>query len=183
MFAFLIEDDKDVAKRHDLKKLRIPKINATQLDSDEAALFALFQYMIANPDWAATSGPDPKECCHNVKLIGPEPTTPDDTLYALAYDFDSSGLVDAKYAVPAEGLGIRRVTQRVYRGYCAHNASLEKARQKMLENEQAIYGLVKEESRLEPGKQNKALRFLGRFFDTLKDDKAFKKEIVDKCRG
>ena len=44
-------------------------------------------------------------------------------------------------------------------------------------------GLVKEESRLEPGKQNKALRFLGRFFDTLKDDKAFKKEIVDKCRG
>jgi len=183
VFAFLIEDDKDVAKRHDLKKLRIPKINATQLDSDEAALFALFQYMIANPDWAATSGPDPKECCHNVKLIGPEPTTPDDTLYALAYDFDSSGLVDAKYAVPAEGLGIRRVTQRVYRGYCAHNASLEKARQKMLENEQAIYGLVKEESRLEPGKQNKALRFLGRFFDTLKDDKAFKKEIVDKCRG
>ena len=133
--------------------------------------------MIANPDWAATAGPDPKECCHNVKLIGPEPTTPDDTLYALAYDFDSSGLVDAKYAVPAEGLGIRSVTQRVYRGYCAHNESLEKARQKMLKNEQAIYGLVKEESRLEPGKQDKALRFLGAFFDILRNDKAFEKGI------
>jgi len=183
VFAFLIEDDKDVANRHDLKKLHISRVSPAQLDSDEGALLALFQYMIANVDWAATSGPEPGECCHNVKLIGPEPTRPDDTVYAIPYDFDSSGLVDSEYAAPPDGLPIREVTQRLYRGYCTHNPSLEKAREEMLANEQAIYGLVKTESRLEPGQQHKALNFLGGFFEIMKDDDLFREQVIKKCRG
>jgi len=182
VFAFLIEEDKDVANRHDLKNLHIPKISPDQLDSEEAALFALFQFLIGNVDWAATMGPDPEECCHNSKLIGPEPTRPEDTLYAIPYDFDSSGLVDAEYAVPPQGLPIRSVTQRLYRGYCAHNASLESARQRILAEEQPIYQLFSEEGRLEPGKRNKALSFLEAGFRLLGDEKRFRTEIVEKCR-
>jgi len=183
VFAFLIEDDKDVANRHDLDKLNVARIKPEQLDTYESALLALFQYMISNVDWAALSGPDPAECCHNVKLIGPEPTKPDDTLYAIPYDFDSSGLVNSEYASPPEGLGVRSVTQRLYRGYCAHNASLEDARQKMLDTEQDIYALVNAESRLEPKRQKKAVDYLEGFFKVIKDDKAFQKRIVEKCRG
>lgn len=181
-FAFLIEEDKDVANRHDLKNLHIPKISANQLDSEEAALFALFQFLIGNVDWAATVGPDPEECCHNTRLIGPEPTTPNDTLYAIPYDFDSSGLVDAEYAVPPDGVPIRSVTQRLYRGYCAHNDSLENARQQILANEQAIYRLFTEESRLESQKRDKALRYLEKAFAIFKDDTRFQTEITERCR-
>ncbi|MEE4217828.1 MAG: hypothetical protein V2I48_09475 [Xanthomonadales bacterium] len=183
VFAFLIEDDKDVANRHDLDKLNVPRIKPQQLDSYEAALLALFQYMISNVDWAALSGPDPSGCCHNVKLIGPEPTKPEDTLYAIPYDFDSSGLVNSEYASPPQNLPVRSVTQRLYRGYCAHNPSLEGARQKMLATEQEIYALVNAESRLEPGRQKKAVKYLEGFFKIIKDDKAFQKRIVEKCRG
>lgn len=183
VFAFLIEDDKDVANRHDLDKLNIPKIKPQQLDSYESALLALFQYMISNVDWAALSGPDPSGCCHNVKLIGPEPTKPEDTLYAIPYDFDSSGLVNSEYASPPQNLPVRSVTQRLYRGYCAHNPSLEDARQKMLATEQEIYALVNAESRLEPSRQKKAVDYLEGFFKIIKDDKAFQKRIVEKCRG
>ena len=182
VFAFLIEEDKDVANRHDLKHLHIPKISPQQLDSEVAALYALFQFLISNIDWAATMGPDPEECCHNTKLIGPEPTTPEDTLYAIPYDFDSSGLVDSEYAFPPEGVPIRSVTQRLYRGYCAHNPSLENARQRMLANEQAIYKLFREEERLDPNRRNKALRFLEEGFSIFRDDKAFRTEIMDECR-
>jgi len=182
VFAFLIEEDKDVANRHDLKNLHIPKINPNQLDTEEAALYGLFQFLIANVDWAATMGPDPKECCHNTKLIGPEPTAPGDTLYAIPYDFDSSGLVDAEYAVPPAGLPIRSVTQRLYRGYCAHNPSLENARQRMLQNEQAIYRLFRDEGRLDPGKRSKALNFLEQAFLVFKDDRKFRAEIIEQCR-
>jgi hypothetical protein len=182
VFAFLIEEDKDVANRHDLKNLHIPKIGPKQLDSEEAALYALFQFLISNIDWAATMGPDPEECCHNTKLIGPEPTTPEDTLYAIPYDFDSSGLVDSDYAAPPEGVPIRSVTQRLYRGYCAHNQSLENARQRMLENEQAIYALFRDEERLDAGKRSKALRFLEEGFMVFKDDNEFRTEIVERCR-
>lgn len=183
VFAFLIEDDKDVANRFDLHKLNVGRVSVKQLDSDQAALLALFQYMISNVDWAATRGPDPDECCHNVKLIGPEPTQPDDIVYAIPYDFDSSGLVNSPYAHPPEGLGVNSVTQRLYRGYCAHNASLEGARQKLLDNETAIYGLVETEDRLEAKKQQKALEYLADFFAVMRDDKAFQKKIVDMCRG
>lgn len=182
VFAFLIEEDKDVANRHDLKNLHIPRIAPGQLHSEEAALFALFQFLIGNVDWAATMGPDPDECCHNAKLIGPEPTRPEDTLYAIPYDFDSSGLVDAEYAVPPEGLPIRSVTQRLYRGYCAHNASLQAARQRMLANEQAIYRLFNEETRLDAGKRSKALGYLEEAFLVFKDDRKFGAEITEQCR-
>jgi hypothetical protein len=183
VFAFLIEDDKDVANRHDMHKLHIPKIRPSQLDSYETALLALFQYMIGNVDWAATSGPDPEECCHNVKLIGPEPTRPEDTLYAIPYDFDSSGLVNSEYAAPPAGLSIRLVTQRLYRGYCASNPSLEEARKKMLANEQAIYDLVQSEDRLDHSNESEALEFLQGYFETIKDDKEFHEKIIGECRG
>jgi hypothetical protein len=183
VFAFLIEDDKDVAKRHDLDKLRIPKISPSKLDTDEAALFGLFQYLIGNVDWAATSGPDPQECCHNTKLIGPEPTRPEDVLYAIPYDFDSSGLVNAKYAVPPAGLPIRKVTQRLYRGYCAHNPGLENARRKMIDNKQAIYDLIRNEDRLNSSSRNRAIGYIDGFYETIEDERDFQEKIVKECRG
>lgn len=183
VFAFLIEDDKDVANRFDLNKLNVPRIKVSQLDAGETALLGLYQYMISNVDWAATMGPQPDECCHNIKLIGPEPTRPEDTVYAIPYDFDSSGLVDAKYASPNQSLPITRVTQRLYRGYCISNPELENTRQKMLAKEQAIYDLVNAESRLTSRSQKKAVRFLEGFFDILKNDKKFNREIVSECRG
>ena len=107
---------------------------------------------------------------------------PEDILFAIPYDFDSSGLVDADYAVPPDGLPIRSVTQRLYRGYCAHNASLESARQRILENEQAFYRLFRKEARLEPGTRRHALSFLDSGFAILKDENKFRTEIREQCR-
>lgn len=182
-FAFLIEDDSDVAKRNDLKKVRVPKIYPSGLDPQQSALMSLFQYMIGNVDWAALMGPDPNECCHNVKLIGPEPLEEGDLVIPLPYDFDSSGLVNAKYAAPNEGLPIRSVTDRLYRGYCAHNEGLEAARQNILGQEAAIRMLVDDESRLGDRTKRTASKYLDKFFETARDDGRFNKKVVDKCRG
>jgi hypothetical protein len=181
-FAFLIEDDSDVADRFDLKKLRIPKLGLSQMDPKTASEFSLFQYMIGNVDWAALRGPDPEECCHNVKLIGPKPFKAGDIAYPLPYDFDSSGLVDAEYAAPPQGLPIKYVTQRLYRGYCAYNETLEPARLLFLEREQAIYDLVKSETRLDAKAQKRTIRYLDKFFDVMRDERDFEDEITEQCR-
>lgn len=181
-FAFLIEDDGDVAKRNDLKKLKIPKVSASRLEPEVASQFALFQLMIGNVDWAATAGPDPTECCHNVKLIAPRPLEQDDYIIPLAYDFDSAGLVDAPYAAPPNGLPINSVTQRLYRGYCVHNASLPAARQHVLKREPALRALIAAEDRLNSGSKKKADRYLDGFFDILKDPEDFEKYVTEKCR-
>jgi hypothetical protein len=181
-FAFLIEDDSDVADRFNLKKLRIPRVRLSQLDSNTTSEFALFEYMIGNVDWAALRGPDPEACCHNVKLIGPEPLAADAVIYPVPYDFDSSGLVDARYAAPPEGLPIRDVKQRLYRGYCVHNDTMEAARQHFLRQEQAIYDLVASESRLDARSRKDAQNYLGRFFSTIRDDAEFRHEVTGRCR-
>jgi hypothetical protein len=178
-FAFLIEDDSDVAKRNELEKLDILEIDPDQLEPVEASRFALFQYMIANVDWSSLSGPDPKKCCHNAKLIGLDPN---ENVYAVPYDFDSSGLVDAHYAAPNEVLPINSVTQRLYRGFCEHNSTLEGAKQEFLDNEQAIYDLVSSESRLSTRSLKNVNKFLAKFFGVLRDQKKWNKLIIGKCR-
>ena len=182
-FAFLIEDDSDVAKRNHLKKIRVPKVKPRQLDPQMSSLMSLYQYMIGNVDWAALRGPDPNECCHNMKLIGPEPLGDDDFVIAVPYDFDSAGLIDAPYAMPPDKLPIKRVTQRLYRGLCRHNGTLEAARQEILAKEAAILGLISGDERLNASTKRKAGRFLEYFFEIARDPGDFDKYVVSECRG
>ena len=178
-FAFLIEDDSDVAKRNDMKKLDASKVSPRQLEPVEASRFALFQYMIANVDFAATVGPDAGKCCHNARLIGLSEVS---DIYSIPYDFDSSGMVDAHYAAPHESLPIRNVTTRLFRGYCIHNSTLDTARQEFLAQEQAIYALVRNESRLSERSAKSVLSYLQRFFDTLRNPAEFQENVIQKCR-
>jgi len=69
--------------------------------------------MIGNTDWSLIRAPGEDVCCHNVHLI-----EKNGGLYPIPYDFDFSGLVNASYAKPSSIVGTKRVTQRVYRGYC-----------------------------------------------------------------
>ncbi|MBT8040286.1 MAG: hypothetical protein KJO70_05760 [Gammaproteobacteria bacterium] len=181
-FAFLIEDDSDVGKRNDLRKLEIPRVRTSQLEKPTSSEFALFQYMIGNTDWSALAGPDPKECCHNVKLVAPRPFEEGDMIWPVAYDFDASGIVDAPYAAPPEGLGINSVTQRLYRGYCAHSETLPAARQKFLDKKADILAVFDSDERLNARSKKRALRFIERFYDILEDDGDFERRVVMKCR-
>ena len=70
-FGFLIEDVDDMAARNGQKELEIPKISRHRLDPAETSNYMLFQYLVGNLDWSATTGPDPMECCHNSKLMIP----------------------------------------------------------------------------------------------------------------
>jgi len=182
-FAFLIEDDSDVAKRNDLKKVKTPKVSPRKLDPEVDSLMSLFQFMIANVDWAATVGHDPEECCHNIKPIGPEPLGEDDFIIPVPYDFDSAGLINAPYAAPPDGLPIKKVTQRLYRGLCMHNSTLDDARQKIIGQEAAIMALIENDERLDSSTKSKATGFLEDFFEIAKDPKDFDKYVVGKCRG
>lgn len=181
-FAFVIEDDSDVAKRNGLKKLEVPKIFPHWQESAPTSDFALFQYMISNLDWSALRGPEGEDCCHNVKLIAPRPFEPGDKAIPVPYDFDSSGIVNTPYAAPPEGLGVNSVTQRLYRGFCSHNDTMEASRQKYLSLENDIMAVLDSDARLTDRSKKKAVGFLERFYDILKDDKDFDRQIIQKCR-
>ncbi len=178
-FAFLIEDDGVLAKRYGPQRSPLAEVSPTRLDAMESSRFALFQYLIGNTDWEVLSGPSGKQCCHNSVLIGRDAAS---GIYPVPYDFDSSGLVNADYAVPSPRIGIGSVTQRVYRGFCVHNAALEPARQEYLEKEQQIRDIFRNESRINPKNRKIALRYLDGFFDVLRNPDEFSGKVIAKCR-
>jgi len=179
-FAFVIEDDKAVARRHGLEKLKIKKTTPARLDPVEASRLALFQMMVGNVDWSPIIGPD-DGCCHNVKLIGLDPET--DPIIAIPYDFDATGLVDAPYAEPNAFLPVKSVRDRLYRGYCAHNATLGQARSELISLRTEILALFDNESRLNKRSRKKALKYIESFYELLNSDSEFEEDVVSQCRG
>jgi hypothetical protein len=179
-FGFLIEDPDDVAKRNDAEKLSINDIQPSRLDPMETSRFMLFQYLIANLDWSALGGPK-GACCHNARLIGTSPEA--DMLVAIPYDLDSSGLVNAHYAAPPDGLKVRSVTQRLYRGFCAHNDSVEPALEEFRALRPEFTALLEGEPRMDKGNRKRSIKFIERFYDDLETPKDVQRKLIDNCRG
>lgn len=180
-FSFLIEDIDDVAKRNKLKKLTLPEISPVNLHSVETSYFSLFQYMVGNLDWAATGGPNKERCCHNARLIGTGET--ENPKYVIPYDFDSTGLVNAHYAAPPDKLKVRNIRQRLYRGFCVHDHTLPLAVERYRQKKSEIMAVFEENTHMSNANRKKAIRYLEDFYQTLDDQKRFKREITDKCRG
>ena len=179
-FGYFIEDLDDVAQRNGLADAKVGvKINSAQLDSLHAARVALFEYMIGNLDWSMHAGPPGDECCHNIRLLTAKPGRP--PYIALAYDFDYSGLVDAPYAVPPEGISVTSVRERNYRGYCRDNGQLlavaAEFRAKRAELE-AVYATI-------PGMtartRSKAVAYLGTFFRDISSDGSIRSKLTKSC--
>ena len=180
--GFFIEDLDDIARRNGLADAKVGlKIPAAQLDPRYAARVALFEYMVSNIDWSMHAGPVGDECCHNIRLLtavaGRPPYIP------VAYDFDYSGLVNAPYAVPPEGIRADDVRQRIYRGYCRDNgqaliaAAEFRAKRPELE---AVYSRIPEMSARTRGK---ALSYLLGFFNDIASDETMRTKLFKTCIG
>ena len=177
--AFLIEDDSDLARRNDLPKLDVPTLDLAQLEPLEASRFSLFEYLIGNTDFAVLLGTSADRCCHNAVLIGDNKPS---MVFAVPYDFDSSGLVDTRYSIPSPVLKTSSNRERVFRGFCAKNATLEGARREMLRLEPQVLDMVRSDTLLDAKGKVTASEYLSNGFDDLRDDERFAREIIAKCR-
>jgi len=176
--GFLIEDIEDVAKRNGMVEIKVEKAPASRIDPASGARAALFSYMIGNLDWAFTAGPPGEGCCHNFKLIARNDARP---LVPVPYDFDYSGLVNAPYAVPPDVLPVRRVTQRLYRGFCVHNEALDGAIARFRAQEGAIRALIDNQAELDGRTSNRMQKFLDGFFQTIGDPDKRARNIDKAC--
>jgi hypothetical protein len=72
---------------------------------------AIFNYMIGNTDWSVP-------ILHNCMVMSGLSINNPGLGIIVPYDFDYSGLVNADYAVPFDGLGLNSVRERRYLGVC-----------------------------------------------------------------
>jgi hypothetical protein len=176
--AFFIESDDEVAGRLGMAVIKSPTIKVNQLDAEQTNIYSLFQYLIANTDWAITKGPGTEDCCHNGKVIG-RPGTQENWV-VLPYDFDQAGLINTEYALPALGLGIRTVRTRLYRGRCRNNDRLDETIALFNDQHDKIEAALVPES-LTPARRKSALAFIQAFYSTTNDAEKLNKQIIGAC--
>ena len=127
---------------------------------------------------AFSAAPDEEECCHNTKNIG----SLYGPVYAVPYDFDWSGLVDARYARPDRSLGTRSVRERVYRGICHTGDQLDRTLQLFLAQRDALYALFRGQEGLEEKELERALEYFDDFYETITEPGRVKRQMADRCR-
>jgi hypothetical protein len=175
IIGFIIEDDKNVAKRTGGKILK-SKVHPMEQDSENCVRHAFFQYMIGNIDFSSTY-------LHNADLI-----SKDNKIFPVPYDFDMSGLVNANYsdylAPQLEKMNITDVTVRKYRGFARHIDIFNAIRQEFLNNEEAILQRIDEVKPLFKSETQfqKAKDYIASFYGILANDELFVKHIVSKAR-
>ena len=179
-YAFLIEDIAHAAARYGRTWLDIQSQGLAELDPAQLTLMTLFQYMVGNTDWSAVRSRPDERCCHNVAVFGQEGGSVNSL---LPFDFDQVGLVNPPYAAPPDpSLGIRRVTDRKYRGLCEHNSELAGAIAVFNERRSDLERLFKDQRLPYPKTRDVAWNYIESFYDTINDPRKLEKRILDECR-
>ena len=174
-FGFIIEPVQSVANRNKMVAIKTETLGQKAMDKEYMALVAMFEYMIGNTDWSITG-------LHNLKIIKamefskPYP-------YPVPYDFDYSGMVDAEYAIPIEELGIKSVTERLYRGICLPDEYVQRARNIFLKKKEALYKVIDDFQYLNKRSKENMKRYLNSFYTIIESDRSLKREIMNGCLG
>jgi len=176
-FGFLIEDVDELAERLDREELEIPETTLSALDPVYTNLTSIFQLLIANTDFSPIAAAPGESCCHNGKLLG----KPGHLIYAVPYDFDMSGFVDAPYANPNPRFGLRNVKQRLYRGRCVNNEYVRATLEQFREHRDEIIDLIRTYDYLEAGYRDETIRFVDAFFELINDPAEVNRRIIGAC--
>ena len=176
-FAFLIEHRNQVAERIGLDVNGAESIEVDQLNGAHLNLASMFQYLIGNTDFSPIRAASGEPCCHNNVLFGEQKGA----IEVIPYDFDMSGIVDARYATPNPKFKLRNVRERLYRGRCVNNQYLEASKQAFIDHKQAIYDLARNDEHFSNGTRKKTVGYIDLFYEVIENPKKFQAKIVDEC--
>src|SRR5215467_3476055 len=98
-WAFFQEEPLTMAGRLQARIMKEKGAGPGDVDPYQSALFGVFEYFIGNTDFSIST-------LHNVELLGINSAR---AVYPVPHDFDYSGAVNARYAIPAPQLSLPTV--------------------------------------------------------------------------
>ena len=163
-YGILIESSPELAQRVGGERVQTSGVTLGSLDHQQAARVFVFAYMIGNTDWSLVTADDDEYCCHNIHLFDI-----DSERFIVPYDFDLSGLVNARYARPDPSIGTRRVTSRRYRGYCISSEALMDATRAIAAQRDDLLDVIRRVPGLAESDFEVMVKYLEKFFDQTND--------------
>lgn len=173
-FAFMIEDDADMARRNDCKTREDMVILTESTDRKTMTMVATFEYFISNGDWSVPNN-------HNTKLIW-DKKNKEALPYVVPYDFDHSGFVNAGYAAPNEILGTETVKERVYRGFPRTMEELQAVFDIYRQQKETIYSLIRNFTYLKERNRKEVTDYLEEFYKTISNKSEVQSIFIDNAR-
>ncbi|MEO7959912.1 MAG: hypothetical protein ABIR19_00100 [Ginsengibacter sp.] len=174
-YGFLIEDMNDLAERNNCIEVKKQDFLTEATDRQQMTIINLFQFMIGNTDWSIPH-------YHNMKLMVGK-NSPANKPFAIAYDFDYSGFVNAHYAVPSEGLGIESVRQRLYRGFPRGYDELTATIAIFNEKKESIYYYLKNFELIDEKEKKSMISYLDDFYETINNRKEVESIFIRNARS
>jgi hypothetical protein len=177
-WAFLIEEDSQLAKRVGMKIDESERTTVDAIDGPHTNIVSLFHYLIGNTDFSPIQGPPGESCCHNHVLLGNETTS-----ISVPYDFDVTGIVSLPHAVPNPRFKLSSVKKRLYRGRCANNQYLEDSFQAWRDNKPMIYDLINSQEGLSNWERKRTISYVDEFYKIINSERQVNSRIVKACLG
>jgi hypothetical protein len=173
-YAFFIEPIEMLAER--TNSVEVPSVNLTQkkIYPEMMDRVGIFNYMIGNTDWSVPG-------LHNVKVLSKLNFDSSGLGMIVPYDFDYSGLVNADYAVPYEGLGLKSVTERRYVGICRSEEVFIQDLQEFKEKKDEFYKVINEFPLLKERTKKEMTDYLDSFFSGFDKRMSVVNDILSGC--
>lgn len=172
-YGFIIEDIDELGRRLNALEIKNKLTNQDLTETEHLNLITTFQFMIGNTDWSIPE-------LHNFKLLKsievkyPRP-------YAIPYDFDFSGFVDASYAHPNEILPINEVRERLFRGLCRSPEDMAETFEYFRTKKEEIFTLLNEFSFYSETSRKRSIRYIEEFYEIIDSPKRVKRYFTVNC--
>lgn len=177
--AFFLEHQNRLADRFEMDKVELNGIRRAELNGRQGVLVSLFMFLIGNTDYSIIRGPVDDECCHNSKLL----VNGEGEYFAIPYDFDASGYVDANYAPePMPEFNLRSNRSRLYRGFCVPDEIFSAAINTYLDAKSGLTAIVGDTTYISSRSVNRSLKFVEDFYEIINNPRKLRRQIVERCR-
>lgn len=173
-FGFVIEPVSLFEKRTNSIEIKTPNVTQKNIRPEMMDRLAIFNYMIGNTDWSVP-------ILHNVLVLAQYTSIRANLGMIVPFDFDYSGLVNAEYATPFEGLGIKTVRERRYLGICRDKQVYINELKEFSDKKDAFYKVINDFPYLTVREKRDMIMYLDGFFNKIDNRNTIVYDILNGC--
>ncbi|MEN8120548.1 MAG: hypothetical protein ABFS35_09390 [Bacteroidota bacterium] len=174
-YAFFIEDLDMLAERNNALVIESEKLGIRNVEKQNIMQLAFFQFMVGNADWSITG-------LHNIKLIKSKDYQ-QTKAWAIPYDYDYCGMVNASYAIPGESkLNVKSVTERVYLGICQPESEFKSVIEQFNKHKDEFYDEINNFKYLDPRNKKEMIEYLDEFYKTIASKNFYNSYLKAHCK-
>ena len=165
--GFLIEHREELIDRLGAVMSDVKCMKPIHLSNYDYILFQVFQFFIGNLDWLLPT-------CKNCEIISLE----SGEMVPIAYDFDFSGMVNTKYAVPNLSFPVKTITDRYFLGHKKKMNELDPVLALFQEKKLELIQTVSDFDYLPKSERKRMVKYMESFYKILGKPKLVKRIFV-----